>query len=628
MIDAEVSKWLDRMSIAESNQESAFKKFSEWYDDFYAIVKNQVKGRSNAYFPKLTAKVWQLVPKMVMGGMGFKVKSRGSDPEVEAANAIESLLDYQYDNPDFDEPMSRKLADVLLDSLVTGKGLALIPWTTRDIEFKEQNTQMDEFGEQSLSLGETKVTKFTDSFPDFQPVNIFDAFFSPAGTTLQKKHWIIIKDWKTLDELKKMNSETGDKMFKNLETLKDFTQSKDKYSQYKNSQSLMTDQDPVSADNTINSVEIWHCFEKAGNKFITIAPEAKQVLRKITNPYWHGEYPLVDFEVKPRPHQFWGEGIFEISLPLQKLSNSQINHYFDAVNISTDPMILSGENTTILDYFSAPGAIVQYQGEKPEFVKMVDANPQGLQIAGTFIDRAIDSLTIEPYAAGQTNSETDNTKGTKGGIIALQQAADDVLGFMRNSFKTSIRKVGTYWMRMDQQFLDRILYIEDIVAGEKIQKEIDPAKIQGMYSVAIDDELDKASDPETEKENFMMLIDQTIRIQGEAAKQAAAEQPNEMGVSMPLPIKVDWQKVLEEMYSKFGVSDDFLQGEDAEEEMGMPGMPMEMPMEMPVEQPQMPQVAPEMPMPTQVPQEMPQEQPSPQGFLQWLKEKGGGLIGR
>jgi len=628
MIDAEVSKWLDRMSIAESNQESAFKKFSEWYDDFYAIVKNQVKGRSNAYFPKLTAKVWQLVPKMVMGGMGFKVKSRGSDPEVEAANAIESLLDYQYDNPDFDEPMSRKLADVLLDSLVTGKGLALIPWTTRDIEFKEQNTQMDEFGEQSLALGETKVTKFTDSFPDFQPVNIFDAFFSPAGTTLQKKHWIIIKDWKTLDELKKMNSETGDKMFKNLETLKDFTQSKDKYSQYKNSQSLMTDQDPVSADNTINSVEIWHCFEKAGNKFITIAPEAKQVLRKITNPYWHGEYPLVDFEVKPRPHQFWGEGIFEISLPLQKLSNSQINHYFDAVNISTDPMILSGENTTILDYFSAPGAIVQYQGEKPEFVKMVDANPQGLQIAGTFIDRAIDSLTIEPYAAGQTNSETDNTKGTKGGIIALQQAADDVLGFMRNSFKTSIRKVGTYWMRMDQQFLDRILYIEDIVAGEKIQKEIDPAKIQGMYSVAIDDELDKASDPETEKENFMMLIDQTIRIQGEAAKQAAAEQPNEMGVSMPLPIKVDWQKVLEEMYSKFGVSDDFLQGEDAEEEMGMPGMPMEMPMEMPVEQPQMPQVAPEMPMPTQVPQEMPQEQPSPQGFLQWLKEKGGGLIGR
>lgn len=627
MIDAEVTKWLDRMAIAESNQETAFKKFSEWYDDFYAIVKNKIQGRSNAYFPKLTAKVWQLVPKMVMGGMGFKVKARGADPEVEAANAIEKLLDYQYDNPDFDEPMSRKLADPLLDALVTGKGIALIPWTTKEVEYKEQNTTFDEFGEPVLALGETKVTKYTDSFPDFQPINIFDFFFSPAGKTLQSKHWIIIKDWKTIEELKKMNSETGDKMFTGLDRLKDFSQSKDKYAQYKNSQSLMSDQDPESADNTVNSVEIWHCFEKATNKFITIAPEANLILRKITNPYWHGEYPLVDFEVKPRPHQFWGEGIFEISLPLQKLGNSQVNHYFDAVNISTDPMILASENTNILDYFSAPGAIVQYAGEKPDFVKMVDPNPQGLQIAGTFIDRAIDSLTIEPYAAGQTNSETDKTKGTKGGIIALQQAADDVLGYMRNSFKSSMKKVGTFWMRMDQQFLDRIMYVEDIVAGEKTQKEINPAKIQGMYNVAIDDEMDKASDPETEKENFMHLIDQTIRIQGEAAKQAAAEQPNpQTGVALPLPIKVDWQKVLEEMYSKFGVSDDFLQGDDAEEAVGIP---TEEPQEMPMEAP-MPQPMPEMPVeaPQMAPQEPQIEEPSPQGFTNWLKEKMGGLGGR
>jgi hypothetical protein len=588
--EKEVQKWLDRMAVAMSNQEDSFKKFSEWYDDMYAVVKSKqiAPWRSKIYFPRLTAKLWQIIPKMVMGPSGFRVTPIGEQPDMEKAKKAEALLDYQYENPQFDEPMFKKLTDVLIDAMVTGKGIAQVCWEAKREKRRERIPNEDG----TIVLGQYKEIDFLNAYPEFKPVNIFNFFYSPGGKTLQSKHWLILKDFKTIQEL-----ESDDK-YQNINELKEHFSGGDKYSQYNYSRNrLVTQQDPISADSTVNLIEVWYCYEKATNEVSVVAPDAGVILQKKKNPYWHEKYPFVDFEIKPRAHDFWGEGIFEVTKKLQAAINSLFNHYFDSMNLSLDGFMIVPETTTIHDYQIRPGGIIRYSGPKPEQGKLPEPNPSQLQVADEILSRAMDEVTILPYAAGITASATDKTKGTKGGILALQAAADDILGFMRQNFVLSKRRVGMMWLQMDQQYLDRNI-VTDKTDDEGQPISISPAEIQGQFNLKVDDESEKPVDPEMEKSSFYAMIDRIIGLQKAGNEQAMAIQGGQ-----PLEIKLNFQQIIKEAVEKEGKSaESYLLPEELMPTnlMGqmpgmqgmpeMPGMPPQMPMpEMPMEQTQQPE---------------------------------------
>jgi hypothetical protein len=208
-----ITVWKARHKIAKSNQDPMFDKFKDWFELLYAVVneKDYDPWRSKVFFPRLSGKLWNFIPKLVLeGGTGFSVKARDKRSRIESTKDHEELLDYQYNNPEFDEPMFKKLTDVMIDACVTGKGFALIPWTSERKEVKERVTEeiMDpETGEvvdEVLVLDQERVIEFVNSYNDFIPLDRFSVFYSPAGKTLQKKHWIMIEDWKTPDELKTM----------------------------------------------------------------------------------------------------------------------------------------------------------------------------------------------------------------------------------------------------------------------------------------------------------------------------------------------------------------------------------------------------------------------------------------
>lgn len=613
---ATITKWKDRMSIAKKNQEDSFKKFAGWFDDMYGILqkKDQIaKWRSKVYFPKLTAKFWQIAAKLVLDKPGFHVSGKGEEPNIDGAKLFENLLDYQYENPEFDEPMFKKLFDCLADAMVTGKGIALVPWTAKEKIVKEQLTEPvidPETGEEVdrvLTLeGYEKVKKFVNAFPDFQPINIFNFFFSPSGKSLQSKHWVIIKDYKTIAELKELNDKSGIERYKNLDSLAKHTAESDEYAQYNASRNrLVSEQDPISADSTIAQIEVWHCFEKDTNTITTIAPKANLVLREIHNPYWHGKYPIVDFEIKPRPHDFWGEGIFEVGRQLQAATNSVINHYMDNMNLSMDGMIMHDELTTIYNYTIQPGGELIYAGPKPEQFKFPAPDPTQLRVIDEYLSRALDEITITPYAAGTPNAASDKTQGTKGGIMALQAAADDLLALMKNCFKTSLRQVGLLWLQMDQQFIDRTLYIDMVEDGKRIPKEINPAKIQGQFDLRLDDELDKPADPEMEMQKFDQTIQKVLALKNEADKQAMMR-----AQGAPIGMAINFETLVKRTLEHGGLDEN----DEILEEIPQQGMPMQDPNMMmggenlPPQMPPMPQLPPQMMnMPPQ--EEMPVESP-------------------
>ncbi len=616
-IDPEVAKWISRMSIAEKNQSTAFSKFSAWFDDMYAVVndKDFAVWRSKVYFPRLTSKLWQILPKLVMGNSGFRVSNKGDNRNLEGARSMEKLLDYQYDNPEFDEPMFKKLTDVLIDAMVTGKGMAYIPWTTKQKTVYNRTENFIDLDtgevEPQLMLDKVKVKEFLVAYPDFVPVNIFNFFYSPSGTSLQTKHWLIVRDWKTVQELEDENKSKGGKFYQNLDKLKGLSAAnKDAY--YNNARNrLVNETDPIVADDTVGQVETWLCFERSTNEISVVCPDAGVVISKMKNPYWHGKYPFVDFEIKPRAHDFWGEGIFEVGKRLQAAVNNIFNHYLDDLNLSLDGLLLVEGSTTIYDYQVKPGGKIRYSGDKPEQLKIPEPNPNQLKVADEVLSRAIDDITISPYVAGTPSDLTDKTKGTMGGILALQRAADDLLGFMKNCFSSSKRQVGIMWMQNDQQFMDRITYIDDIVNGEMAQIEVDPARIQGEFELNVDDESAKPIDPETEKVTFYQTIDRILMLQKAANEQAMMEaQQNQVNpqTGQPMPpmegkITLNFEEIIKETLKKAGLS-------NGDKIMSAPKVDVGMPM------------PPEMPMAPQTPMMEPPQEPGPPQLPNVPEKKG------
>jgi hypothetical protein len=607
--------WKERYQIAVNNQETMFKKFSDWYKLMYATVddSNIALWRSKIFIPVLAGKAWNLIAKFVNLKPGFQVALRNPDASDEAvkemADKMQLKLEYDYDNPNMDESIRDKMLSCLIDAVVTGTGLAKVPW---HVKTKKQYERI--IGDDgTVDLSKQKVTESKYGCNDLVPVNIFNVFIAPGATNLYKSPWIIIKEYKTLDQLKDMNK--AEKIYKNLDKLENSRAEADQFAQYKKSRNRLTnDQDPIVTDKTVDYVAIYECYE--GNKISTFADAGTKSgnplpwveLRQQENPYWHGKYPLVRFIVKQRPYDVWGEGIFELTERLQSAVNDVFNHYMDNWNLSVDGMYMIPENSRVSNFVVQPGGQVTYQGTPPTQFKLPEPNPASVQNVLGVLEKAVEDATISSYATGATNSATDKTQGTATGIMKLQQAAGDIIAFMRSNFQQSMHQIGTMWLSNNQQYLDRAV----TVPGKKgMNEEVHPAMLQGDMELRIDDASMEPVSREDQKASYLQFIQQTLALQNASIAQAQATQ------GQTKPLIIDFKEMFENISDKFGMksSDDLLVDEkDMEQPPEQPGMQEEMPMQegedmgmppmeqppmeqMPMQQPPMEQQMPEQGMP-------------------------------
>jgi hypothetical protein len=573
--------WKERYQIAVNNQETMFKKFSEWYKLMYATVDdtNIAVWRSKIFIPVLAGKAWNLIAKFVGLKPGFEVALRNPDASTEAltemARKMQLKLEYDYDNPTLDEPIRDKLLNCLVDAVVTGTGVAKVPWHVKTKKKYERVISDDG----TVDLTKEKVTESKYGCNDLVPVNIFNVFVAPGSTNLYKAPWVIIKEYKTIDQLKAMNK--SEVIYKNLDKLENSRAEADQFAQYKKSRNRLTnDQDPIVTDKTVDYVAVYECYE--GDKICTYADagtkngksQAWIELREQSNPYWHGKYPLVRFVVKQRPFDFWGEGIFELTERLQSAVNDVWNHYMDNWNLSVDGMYLIPENSRVSNFVVQPGGQVTYQGTPPTQFTMPQPNPNSVNNVMQVLQKAVEDSTISSYATGATGSATDQTKGTATGIIRLQQAAGDMIAFMRSNFQQSIKQIGTMWLSNNQQYMDRAVAVS---TGKGVEK-IHPAMLQGDMELRIDDASMEPVSKEDQRNTYLQYIQQVLSLQQASAAQAQATQ----GATQPLTL--DFEELVEQLSDKFGINTEEsiikepeeMQQEEQAAEGGM-GSPMEMP---------------------------------------------------
>lgn len=514
--------WAERYKLASGQQTKLFKRFSNWYDSLYTVMGTvPAPWRSKVYVPLLARQTWALVSKFLALKPGFQVRvaspEEGLDDVDDKAEKAQRKLEYDFENPYLDNTMRDKLFAPLLDAVVTGTGLAKVTWCVD--EDKRYEREIDDEGMADLSK-EKKTTKKV-TYNNLEPVNIFNVFVSPAATDLYNAPWIIIKENKTMAELK----EAG--IYDNLDQLSGNETLDDEFTAYNFSRNRLTSSQNRS-DNTVERVKVYECYEGeyiqtfAESQSTDSGPGANWIkLLQRPNPYWHGKYPLVKFHVRKRPFDFWGEGIFETTFRLQSAYNDVYNHFLDQWNLSENSMLMVRENSNVNDYIVEPGGTITYRGDQPPTqFKHAAPDPRAMETILTYLDQAVEGVTISQYASGQANSATDKTKGTATGILKLQEAAGDVISFMRQNFTQSIVQIGRMWLSNNQQYLDQPVNIVATIGGRKQPMTISPKDLQGDMELIIDDSTMDPSAQDEKVQREMVFLQELQQLQAASIQQA------------------------------------------------------------------------------------------------------------
>lgn len=551
--------WQERYRIAYTNQMPLFKRFADWYDGMYTIVnsKNFALWRSKVQIPYLTGKAWNLMGKLIALKPGFEVRPRQTaelEEDVgvpgniqDAADKAQLLLEYDYDNPNLKRSVRNSLHAVLMDCVVTGTGLAKVPWEAIEETKYDHPTRADG----TVDMTKERITTTRKGYNNLIPVNIFNVFVAPAATDLYQSPWIIIKDWKTIDQLQAVNDGGGVEVYKNLDQLGSFRATGDPLTIYKKSRNRMTVQyDPIIADRTVDWIELYECFDRDGNEIITYANAGRGggenwvELRRVKNPYWHGKFPLVRFVLKQRPYDFWGEGLWETNHTVAVAINDVFNHFLDNANLAVDGMLMAQESAGINDYIVEPGGLITYRTEEPKQFKFPDPNPALLNIIMEQFYQAIENNSISNYSMGTSQDATDKTRGTKGGIEALQNAADDLVAFFRANFQESIKEVGHMWLSNNKQFMQIPENISRIQNHQLQVVQVKPEDLQYDMELRVDEASMQPVSDDQIKQEFGAFVAQLTGLQ-----QASIAQHSAIGTQ---PIALDFSKMVEQMGEKWG----------------------------------------------------------------------------
>lgn len=528
-----VETWKERYDLAVSGQESMFEKFASWYDLMYAHINTSQYAlwRSKVFIPIIPSKAWSMIAKFQSLQPGFEVSLYGDalndENAQENAEKAQWKLEHDWDNPEFDDMMSDKLFSPLVDAVVTGTGIAKVPWCFGDSVRYEKHT--DETGEIDLTQ-DVKITN-GHGYNDLIPHDIMATYIAPGAKNGYSAEWIILEDWVTFNQLERENEASGGVLYDKdaLAKAKDMKSSTDRFASEKRSRTqIVSEEDTLTTDTTVSQIKRLECYEKSSGNISTIVvgdsgdgEESFLELKCKANPYWHGKYPLVFFYVKRRPHTFWGQGVFEDTERLQSAFNDLFNHYMDNLNLSLDGMIMKQEGESY-EYVVEPGGEFLYKNNKPEQFKFPEPNATQFNTIMQFMESQVEDATVSQYATGTPNSATDKTAGTASGIMRLQEAAGDKIAFMRKNFGNALREIGRQWLSNNQQFLDRPFTLMGQENNLPAPVTIQPQDLQGQLVLRINDASMEPQSKDQQLAQFNAYADKMMQFAGASQAQAQA----------------------------------------------------------------------------------------------------------
>lgn len=525
-----IATWKTRFTAAQSHQQPLFNAAARWFDWFYASVdqKDIAPWRSKITDPKIASKILGVVMKLALYDPKPNFRPDDAHDFLKAKNN-EHLINWQLRNPRFTETMAIKRYSVLVDAAVAGTGYALIPWKHETVEFKVRNKGKDG----KVKFDEDKVQTKKMGYNDFIPVSFFRVFIEPGAQSFYSARYIIVQDFKTTDELKQTNDDEADfESYINLDQLEDGNNTDGNDTEnFEKSRNRLLSINNRGDEKKIKPHEILYCFDTVTNEKVTIANRKVIIQPLEKNEYWHGKPPIAPFYIRPRSHSPFGDGLYERVERLGAANDANINHFFDQLDLSLNGLVLRKEGGT-LDMEITPGGEAVYTGEKPEQWKFLAPDAAAFQQARNILSESIEENTISNYELGITRSQTDQTQGTKGGIIAIQQAAGDVISFFEKFLAESFKMVFTQWQSNNQQYYDQEQAVRILGTDGWYPKDITPDDIVTMGTLEVDVDVENMRPKNKDADRALKLawVDKQLEIAQVATKMGA-------------PIKINWYEL-------------------------------------------------------------------------------------
>ena len=492
--------WLDRFDSASTAQTNLHTAFARWYDSFYAVYNSQsAPWRSKVVDPKVASKAKAVIAKLSLSNPEPNLIPNDDHDFIKARNN-EMLLKNDISNPLFNQSMFLKKYSILSDAAVCGTGIALVPWELCTKTYYSRVT--DKKGKVDMENEKKKEVKI--GFNELHPISIFRIFIDPDASSLNDARWLIIQDFKDIEELKQT------KEYKNADKLTMKSSNTSISKQLEGSRNRLLTNTMVGDD----KCEIWHCWDRLEGTYKVLGDSGDVEMLSKKNYYWHGKFPVVSFYLKPRAHSFWGEGLFESVERLDVANNSLINHFFDQLDLSINSFLIRSNSTQILSQDISPGGEIVYTGVKPEFSAILQPDVQGFQLARQMLSESIEENTISQYELGTPRGATDKTNGTATGIQEIRDAASDIIRSFELSWSESWKEVYQIWLSNNQQFMDSERSVRILGPNGYMPKLIKPEDIvtAGQLDVVVDVDSMRPRSKESDRALTLAYIDKQLEI--------------------------------------------------------------------------------------------------------------------
>ena len=587
-----ISTWQQRVEAARKHHKPAFDKAKEHYKIWYAITPDEEstsdQWRSNVFLPVLPgkgrdvkAKLSILEPRFkVVPADAWKFDGRSGAMSFDDKALVKAMKVSKKLNRDFIAfqsdgglPPRAQVDFATTDAIVAGWGLGMASVKVYRKIYKLRRALEDLDGKPSAYVDRERkkiIKKLLRMNTELTALDIFRCYGSPKMTSWERSPWFVHEREATYAELVKCNTGKGEQIYINLEQLKEATPShqKNEYSSVREEALGMQADGSDKTDDTVDAFLLYDCYDAETGRIYTFV-EASGVgkankgwtkIRDIANPYDHGLIPIVPFYVKRRPHSPWGESFFDIAKEVQYAINATYNQFADNATLSTETMAIVDKRSIVDDYEVGPGKAITYDsldGEAPQPWKFNDPNPAVLKARMEILEKNIENGTTPQYTTGQVDSSMDKTNGTKGGILAMMEVANDRLTEMYRELKGSLLRYGYMSLSNAQQFQTYIEVLDspDMSAsgqqsiGRGQKKEVDvltPMDLQEAYDLEIDDESLLPLSRSERRQMYLDFVNTLIALHKASVEHAQLfETPQEI-------MRLDWNDISREVGSLYG----------------------------------------------------------------------------
>jgi hypothetical protein len=388
-------------------------------------------------------------------------------------------------------------------------------WAMMDLNTRKYGAS---FGLATWQYKKDSSGKVVYDAPAFRVLNNRDCLYNPAYSTI--KNWFQYRDYVTVKDLMDINDVSSSKsIYKNLDLLKEAVMSADSSGKIvgdrrdvnyipkiKDMRSL---NDYIGDDETPDFRTIEIITEYREDRIIVFAPRYNILLRDDTNPYNHGQIPIVHLRYIPIEDDIYGMSEIEPIEKVQKALNALTSQYIDAINMDLY-RILKVRTAGVQMHTLEWGAGKVWQMDDPNNVvpleHSVSSTNQFTNVYSVLISMFKEGMgeasaaysSLDPFGTTKTATE----------IKTLETTRSIRDNFNQIFLSEAIQKQYMLWLMMDQQFV-----FSDPRKQNLVLRIVDKNVIDEFKKLGLDEYIPDMSDEEMSIQEMNVMEGQELDIQ-------------------------------------------------------------------------------------------------------------------